>query len=83
MLEGAKQFLEAVHDPELPKIYGIIGFEVLISVNYENFTLTNSYAINGEGYFLFNYKDQLIIVGEEATPNTGITKTFIWETQVQ
>lgn len=52
----------------------------LYMYDYESFTPLAVYNMSGEGYYLFNHKGNLIIVGEEVSSKTGITKTFIMKT---
>ncbi len=69
-------FYDVAFNDELTKFY--LSVEDYIYVyDYENFTPLNSYSLVGEGYFLFNHNGNLIVVGEELSPRTGLYNTYV------
>lgn len=69
-------FYDAAFNNELTQFYLAIGDRVYV-YDYENFELIKTYSMSGEGYFLFNHKGNLVVLGEEQSPTTGVWKTFI------
>nr|WP_275695656.1 S-layer homology domain-containing protein [Fredinandcohnia sp. SECRCQ15] len=53
----------------------------LITYSYDTFQPIATHALNGAGYFTFNHKGKLIIVGEEVPAGSKVLKTFILETE--
>ncbi|MGD6855711.1 S-layer homology domain-containing protein [Bacillus infantis] len=69
-------FSDVAFNPELTEFYLTIGDRIYV-YDYETFTLRKTYSMGGEGYFLFNHKGKLVVLGEEVSQSTGIWKTFI------
>jgi serine protease Do len=45
--------------------------------DYETFLPIQSFQLSGVGYFLFNHKGSLVVLGEEMPANSQIVKTYI------
>lgn len=70
------KFTAITFNNDLSQFYLAIAKRIYV-YDYESFTPTKTYSIDGEGYFLFNYKDHLVVVGKEKSATTGIANTFI------
>lgn len=75
-------FSDVAFNPELTEFYLTIGDRIYV-YDYETFTLRKTYSMSGEGYFLFNHKGKLVVLGEEVSQSTGIWKTFIMSGNVK
>jgi serine protease Do len=73
-------FNDVTFNPELTEFYLTAGDSVYV-YDYETFTPIKTYRLSGEGYFLFNHKGKLVVLGEEVSQSTGIWKTFIMQGQ--
>jgi serine protease Do len=69
-------FNDVTFNSELTEFYLTIGDRIYV-YDYETFTPIKTYSLSGEGYFLFNHKGKLVVLGEEVSQSTGIWKTFI------
>ena len=76
------EFYDVAFNNKLTKFYLAIADRIYV-YDYENFTPVKTYSLDGEGYFLFNHKGSLVVLGEELSPKTGIVKTFILNTAMQ
>lgn len=70
------EFYDIAFNNDLTKFYISIG-DFIYVYDYGNFAPLNSYSLSGDGYFLFNHKGNLIVVGEEISPRTGYINSFI------
>ncbi|WP_394138206.1 S-layer homology domain-containing protein [Cytobacillus oceanisediminis] len=75
-------FNDISFNSELTEFYLTIGDRIYV-YDYETFTLLKTYSLSGDGYFLFNHQGQLVVLGEEVSPSTGIWKTYIMKANIQ
>ncbi|RYI28838.1 trypsin-like serine protease [Bacillus infantis] len=73
-------FSDVKFNTELTEFYLTVGDRIYV-YDYETFTPIKTYSLSGEGYFLFNHKGKLVVLGEEVSQSTGIWKTFIMRAQ--
>jgi len=70
------EFYDIAFNNELTKYYISID-KYIYEYDYATFAPLKSYTLTGEGYFLFNHKGNLVVVGEETSPTTGIVNSFV------
>ncbi|TSI09028.1 S-layer homology domain-containing protein [Lysinibacillus sp. BW-2-10] len=75
-------FYDVAFNNDVTKFYLTID-DLLFVYDYASFTLLDTYELDGEGFYLFNYKGNLIIVGEEIAPKTNLPKTFVLRTNMK
>ncbi|MFJ8235165.1 S-layer homology domain-containing protein [Ureibacillus sp. NPDC094379] len=75
-------FNDITFNKELSKFYLAIA-DMIYVYDYENFTPIKTYGLDGDGYYLFNHKGSLVVVGLELSKNSNIPKTFIMKANME
>lgn len=64
-------------------VFYVTTEDQFIVYDYETFQPVKSYSLGGDGYFTFNHKGNIIVVGEEVPTGSNILKTYILKADLQ